>query len=147
MKAINETDGKINLIGCVATFNADAYAVETEEQEKELLEEIAAHGVVEITDPDEFADAAARLDGDENTYVRMYRAGGCIFGELDEYDVVFHDANNDNNKGMNTSYKECLEYIQLYNGTDRSYFADYKGGIVCIHSLKRGVDVYEEEVR
>lgn len=135
------------LIGCVATFNADAYTVETEDQEAEIMREIAAHGAVEITDADEFADAAARLDGDEHTYARIYRAGGCIFGELDEYDVVFHGAANDNDKGMNASYSECLEYIQIYNGTDRSYFADYKGGTVCIHSLKRGVDVYEEEVR
>lgn len=85
------TEDLPELIGCVATFNADAYTVETEDQEAEIIEAIAAHGVAEITDADEFADAAAKLDGDENTYIRIFRAGVCIFGELSRVGSVEPD--------------------------------------------------------
>lgn len=45
------------------------------------------------------------------------------------YDVVFHDNDGSNSKGWEISAKECRDYISAYNGTNHSYFEDYKGGI------------------
>lgn len=46
------------------------------------------------------------------------------------YDVHFNDANDSNSKGFNESFEYCKNYIETYNGTNESYFEDYKGGIV-----------------
>lgn len=63
------------------------------------------------------------------------------------YDIYFNDDNDSNNKGMNESLEYCKEYIRENNGTDNSYFADYKGGIVSIVCNETGETVYAEEVR
>lgn len=66
------------------------------------------------------------------------------------YDVVFNNDCNSNNKGFSgegATYKYCRGYIESYNGTDESYFADYQGGIVSIVCNETGETVYEEEVR
>lgn len=63
------------------------------------------------------------------------------------YNVVFDDAENSNDKGMRATYEECLDYIKVNNGTNWSYFADYKGGTVSIVCNETGETVYEEEVR
>ena len=63
------------------------------------------------------------------------------------YDVVFHDAESDNNKGWEESYEYCMDYIKMYNGTNESYFEDYKGGVVAIICNETGDEVYIEEVR
>ena len=44
------------------------------------------------------------------------------------YDVVFNDENASNEKGWKQTKEYCLNYIEAYNGTDESYFEDYKGG-------------------
>lgn len=46
------------------------------------------------------------------------------------YDVVFHDNDNSNSKGFEQTLEYCQWYISHYNGTNESYFEDYKGGIV-----------------
>ena len=48
------------------------------------------------------------------------------------YDVHFNDDNNSNNKGFSESLEYCQEYINIHNGTNHSYFEDYKGGNVSI---------------
>ena len=63
------------------------------------------------------------------------------------YDVHFNDEYDSNAKGMRASIEECREYINLYNGTSESYFADYAGGIVSIVCNETGDTVYEEVVR
>ena len=63
------------------------------------------------------------------------------------YNVVFNDEYDSNDKGMAESLEYCKEYIRQNNGTDESYFADYKGGIVSIVCNETGETVYEEEVR
>jgi hypothetical protein len=45
------------------------------------------------------------------------------------FDVVFHDGNNSNAKGFAATERYCIDYILRNNGTNESYFADYKGGI------------------
>ena len=63
------------------------------------------------------------------------------------YDVVFNDEYDSNSKEMHATIEECKEYIRQNNGTDYSYFADYKGGTVSIVCNETGETVYEEEVR
>ena len=63
------------------------------------------------------------------------------------YNVVFNDDNNSNDKGFENTLDYCKNYIATYNGTNESYFADYKGGIVQIVCNETEEVVYEEEVR
>ena len=62
------------------------------------------------------------------------------------YNVVFNDDNNSNDKGFENTLDYCKNYIATYNGTNESYFADYKGGIVQIVCNETEEVVYEEEV-
>ncbi|KNB60991.1 hypothetical protein [Chryseobacterium sp. Hurlbut01] len=62
------------------------------------------------------------------------------------FNVVFNDSENSNDKGFELSYKEAKDYIDRNNGTNESYFEDYKGGIVSIVDNESGETVYEEEV-
>lgn len=63
------------------------------------------------------------------------------------YDVVFNDDNNSNSKGWEESLEYCKDYVQHNNGTNESYFEDYKGGIVQVICNETDEVVYEEEVR
>lgn len=62
------------------------------------------------------------------------------------YDVHFNDSENSNNKGFKLTFDEAKAYIEANNGTDESYFADYKGGTVSIVCNETGETVYETEV-
>ena len=62
------------------------------------------------------------------------------------YNVVFNDDNDSNDKGFEQTLDYCKNYIATYNGTNESYFADYKGGIVQIVCNETEEVVYEEEV-
>ena len=44
-----------------------------------------------------------------------------------KFDVFFNDDNNSNNKGFEYSLEDCQNYIKWNNGTNESYFKDYKG--------------------
>lgn len=66
--------------------------------------------------------------------------------EKKTYDVVFNDENNSNSKGWKESYQNCLDYIKSNNGTNESYFEDYKGGIVSIYCNETCEEVYSETV-
>lgn len=63
------------------------------------------------------------------------------------FDIYFNDDCDSNNKGMKQTIEYCREYIREYNGTNESYFADYKGGIVSIVCNETGETIYEEEIR
>ena len=67
--------------------------------------------------------------------------------EIYTYDVYFEDAQDSNNKGFKESYAYCLDYILTNNGTETSYFTDYKGGTVSIVRNESGETVYEELVK
>lgn len=43
------------------------------------------------------------------------------------YDIYFNDAEKSNNKGFKMNIEEAKDYINQYNGTNDSYFADYDG--------------------
>lgn len=72
----------------------------------------------------------------------------CI--DIRTYDVYFDSDESSNNKGFSGScatLEYCRGYIESFNGTNESYFEDYKGGIVRIVCNETGETVYEEEVR
>ena len=62
------------------------------------------------------------------------------------YNIVFNDEENSNDKGFEMDYYYCLNYIKSNNGTNNSYFADYKGGTVSIVCNETGETVYETSV-
>jgi hypothetical protein len=71
-----------------------------------------------------------------------------ILCETRTYDVHFNDECDSNSKNfVAASYDYCKSYIESNNGTDESYFADYKGGTVSIVCNETGETLYEEEVR
>ena len=63
------------------------------------------------------------------------------------YDVHFNDNNDSNSKGFEMTIEDAKDYITGNNGTNNSYFADYKGGTVSVVCNQDGVTVYEEEVK
>ena len=63
------------------------------------------------------------------------------------YDVYFNNDDSSNSKGWNQTYGYCKNYIDSNNGTNNSYFADYKGGTVSIYNNEREEDVYLEVVK
>lgn len=67
--------------------------------------------------------------------------------EVITYDVVFDDDTSSNEKGFKSSFQDCLDYIEMNNGTNESYFESYKGGVVSIVCNETGTTVYEDEVK
>lgn len=63
------------------------------------------------------------------------------------YDIFFNDDYSSNNKGFEMTKGEAIDYIKTHNGTNYSYFEDYKGGIVSVVCNETGEEVYFEEVR
>jgi len=63
------------------------------------------------------------------------------------YDIHFNDEQGSNSKGWATSYKSCYDYIKSWNGTDHSYFADYRKGTVSIVCNQDGKTLYEINVK
>ena len=62
------------------------------------------------------------------------------------YDVHFNDGENSNSKGFEMTIDQAKDYIESNNGTDESYFADYKGGTVSIVDNETGETIYEEQI-
>jgi hypothetical protein len=62
------------------------------------------------------------------------------------YDVCFDDDTASNNMGWKQTYDYCLSYIKMYNGTNESYFEDYKGGVVSIYCNETEEEVYSEDI-
>lgn len=62
------------------------------------------------------------------------------------YDVHFNNSDNSNSKGFEATIDKCRTYIDANNGTDNSYFGDYKGGIVSIVCNQTGEEVYSTDV-
>jgi len=62
------------------------------------------------------------------------------------YDIHFNDSENSNNKGFKKSLLFCLNYVEENNGTNNSYFADYKGGNVSVVCNETGRVAFTTEV-
>lgn len=65
---------------------------------------------------------------------------------MKHYDIYFQDEFKSDRKGFNYTLKYCKDYIKMYNGTNESYFSDYKTGIVQIVCLETEEVVFETEV-
>lgn len=63
------------------------------------------------------------------------------------YDIVFSGESSIDRKGFSESLEYCRWYIDSNNGTDESYFGDYKGGTVMIVCNETDEVVYKEAVR
>jgi len=64
------------------------------------------------------------------------------------YDVIFNDDNDSNQKNfINATEQDCISYIKANNGSNDSYFADYKGGVVSVVCNETGETTYEEVVK
>lgn len=62
------------------------------------------------------------------------------------FDVVFQSDDSSNSKGFNTSFEYCKNYIEMNNGTNESYFENYKGGYVQIVCNETEEVVFETEI-
>lgn len=69
-----------------------------------------------------------------------------LWGEI-TYDVHFNDENSSNNKGFKCTIDECMSYLQQHNGTNHSYFADYKNGSVSVICNETGEIAFETEIK
>lgn len=63
------------------------------------------------------------------------------------YDIHFNDNNDSDSKGFEMTIEDAKSYIAINNGTNNSYFADYKGGDVSVVCNQDGETVYDEEVK
>lgn len=63
------------------------------------------------------------------------------------YDVEFNDESCTDSKGWSASLQYCKDYINMYNGTNESYFEDYKGGTVSVICNETEETVFETEVK
>lgn len=63
------------------------------------------------------------------------------------YDIYFNDSNDSSNKGFRESFDYCKNYIETYNGTNESYFSDYKTGTVSIVCNESGEEIYSENIK
>ena len=63
------------------------------------------------------------------------------------YDVVFNDRFFTNSKGFKKSFKYCKEYIETWNGTNHSYFEDYKDGTVSIVCNETNETIFEIKIK
>lgn len=70
-----------NLINAVATFNADPYCVWHDELAQEILKEIEKNGFTTLTpeDGEDYEQAKAQLELNDNYTRTIYQAGGCKF--------------------------------------------------------------------
>lgn len=67
--------------------------------------------------------------------------------EQHTFDVVFNNDESSNSKGFNADKQYCIDYITRYNGSNESYFEDYKGGLVQVICVETEEVVYEEIVK
>jgi hypothetical protein len=62
------------------------------------------------------------------------------------FDIVFNDNNNSNNEGFKSTLEYCKNYIEMHNGSNYSYFKDYKTGTVQIICNQTKEIVYQTEI-
>ena len=62
------------------------------------------------------------------------------------YDVIFNDDNSSNRKGWHQTFEYCKNYIERNNGTNNSYFADYKGATFSSYCNEPDEEVYTYEI-
>lgn len=63
-----------------------------------------------------------------------------------KYDVIFNDDTSSNSKLINSSFADCMNWINANKNDESTYFGDYKGGTVSIVCLQTDETVYEENI-
>jgi len=63
------------------------------------------------------------------------------------YDIHFNDETDSNNKGFEYNREDAIDYITSNNGTNNSYFEDYKGGHASVVCNETGETIYTELIR
>ena len=63
------------------------------------------------------------------------------------YDVVFQDDIASNCKGWHETFEYCKNYIERNNGSNKIYYADYKGGTVRIYCNETDDEVYTRQCK
>ena len=63
------------------------------------------------------------------------------------YNVFFNDNENSNDLGFKSDLEYCKNYIEMHNGSNHSYFEDYKNGTVSIVCNETEETVFETEVK
>jgi len=63
------------------------------------------------------------------------------------YNIFFNDNENSNDLGLKSDLEYCKNYIEMHNGSNHSYFEDYKGGTVSIVCNETEETVFETEVK
>jgi hypothetical protein len=95
-------------------------------------------------------EEAEALKAKFEAYAKAYSLDWATF-QVEEftftYDVCFNDDTDSNSKGWEQTYDYCLSYIRMYNGTNESYFKDYKGGVVSIYCNETEEEVYQEIIK
>lgn len=97
----------------------------------------------------DYEDAFNDLESNllDYSYVETEQDGRIIFHKELTYDVVFNSESDSNSKGFKEELEYCKKYIKWYNGTNESYFNDYKGGIVSVVCNETGETVFETEIK
>jgi hypothetical protein len=62
------------------------------------------------------------------------------------YDIYFHSNDSSMNNGFRISLEQAQNYVSMHNGTNHSYFQDFKGGMVQIVCHETEEVVYETEI-
>jgi hypothetical protein len=63
------------------------------------------------------------------------------------YNIFFNNNDNSNDMGFKESLDYCNNFIEMHNGSNHSYFADYKGDTVSVICNETGESEFETEVK
>ena len=63
------------------------------------------------------------------------------------FDIVFDAEGKTDHEGFELSLAEAILYVKKYNGTDHSYFKQYKEGRVSVVSNETGILIHDEWVK
>jgi hypothetical protein len=94
------------------------------------------------------------IEPDENVTIFTFgedtaSIGGQYFEievEKQTYDIFFHSNDSSMNNGFRLSLEQAENYISMHNGTNHSYFQDFKGGMVQIVCNETEEVVFETEI-
>ena len=62
------------------------------------------------------------------------------------YDIYFEDDQDSNNSGFELTLDHAINYVHMFNGSDKGYFHDYKGGTVQVVCNQTGEVAHEEVI-
>ena len=98
-----------------------------------------------------FTDAqfSSRIDneGHKVEFTKMQRQEVYHLYTSLTYDVHFDSDTCSDSEGFKSSYQECRDYIDSYNGTNNSYFPDYRGGTVSVVCNETGLTIYNDIIK